>query len=89
MELTPDDIDIFFIEDNKVYTRSTASLKVCRYLGALWPLCYGLIIIPKFIRKWHLQLGGPKTVTNGLAKRNLHDSHAGGEGPLYRIIQLI
>jgi predicted DCC family thiol-disulfide oxidoreductase YuxK len=39
-----------FIEDNKFYTKSTAALKVCRYLGALWPLCYGLMIIPKFIR---------------------------------------
>lgn len=49
--INPDDMKTFlFIEDNKVYTRSTASLKVCRYLGALWPLCYGLIIIPKFIR---------------------------------------
>lgn len=39
-----------FIEDNKFYTKSTAALKVCRYLGALWPLCYGFIIVPKFIR---------------------------------------
>lgn len=39
-----------FIEDNKFYTKSTAALKVCRHLGALWPLCYGLMIIPKFIR---------------------------------------
>ncbi len=39
-----------FIENGKVYTRSTASLKVCRYLRGLWPLCYGLIIVPKFIR---------------------------------------
>lgn len=39
-----------FIEDGKVYTKSTAALRVCRYLGALWPLCYGFIIVPKFIR---------------------------------------
>ena len=39
-----------FIEDSKFYTKSTAALKVCRYLGALWPLCYGFIIIPKFLR---------------------------------------
>ena len=45
-----------FIEDNIVYTQSTAALKVCRYLKGLWPLCYGFIIVPKFIRdgiyKW-------------------------------------
>jgi predicted DCC family thiol-disulfide oxidoreductase YuxK len=39
-----------FIEDNRFYTKSTAALKVCRYLGGLWPLCYGLMIVPKFIR---------------------------------------
>lgn len=39
-----------FIEDGKVYTKSTAALRVCRYLGALWPLCYGFMIVPKFIR---------------------------------------
>ena len=45
-----------FIEDGKVYTRSAAALRVCRYLKGLWPACYGLIIVPKFIRdgiyKW-------------------------------------
>ena len=39
-----------FVEDGKAYTRSTASLKVCRYLRGLWPLCYAFIIVPKFIR---------------------------------------
>ena len=39
-----------FIEDGKVYTRSTAALRVCRYLRGLWPACYGLIIVPGFIR---------------------------------------
>ena len=39
-----------FIDNGKAYTQSTASLKVCRYLRQLWPLCYGFIIVPKFIR---------------------------------------
>lgn len=39
-----------FIENGKVYSRSTAALRVCRYLKALWPLCYGFIIVPAFIR---------------------------------------
>jgi len=39
-----------FIEAGKVYTASTAALKVCKYLTALWPLLYGFIIVPKFIR---------------------------------------
>jgi len=39
-----------FIEKNRLYSRSTAALRVCRYLTGLWPLCYGLIIVPAFIR---------------------------------------
>lgn len=39
-----------FIDDGKAYQRSTAALKVCRHLRGLWPLSYGLIIVPKFIR---------------------------------------
>jgi predicted DCC family thiol-disulfide oxidoreductase YuxK len=39
-----------FIENGKVYNRSTAALKVCRYLSGLWPLCFSLVIIPAFIR---------------------------------------
>jgi predicted DCC family thiol-disulfide oxidoreductase YuxK len=49
--LPADDMRSFlFIENGKVYNRSTAALKVCRYLKGLWPLCYGLIVIPAFIR---------------------------------------
>ncbi len=45
-----------FIEGGKVYTASTAALKVSKYLAALWPSLYGFIIVPKFLRdgiyKW-------------------------------------
>ena len=50
-QLPPGDLSSFvFIENNKVYTRSAAALKVCRHLDGLWPLMYGFIIVPKFIR---------------------------------------
>ena len=39
-----------FIEQGKLYTQSTAALKVCRYLTGLWPLLYGFIIVPPLIR---------------------------------------
>ena len=39
-----------FIEEGKLYTQSTAALKVCRYFTGLWPLLYGFIIIPSFAR---------------------------------------
>ncbi len=49
--LPADDMQSFiFIDDGVVYKQSTAALKVCRYLRGLWPLCYGFIIVPKFIR---------------------------------------
>ena len=49
--LPADDMQSFiFIDKGTAYKQSTAALKVCRYLRGLWPLCYGLIIVPKFIR---------------------------------------
>jgi predicted DCC family thiol-disulfide oxidoreductase YuxK len=38
------------IEKGKAYQKSTGALRVCRHLGAAWPLMYGFIIIPPFIR---------------------------------------
>lgn len=46
-----DELNSFiFIENNKAYTRSTGALKVVRKLQGLWPLLYGFMIVPKFIR---------------------------------------
>ena len=38
------------LENDKVYTRSTAALRVLRELGGLWKLFYVFIIVPPFIR---------------------------------------
>jgi predicted DCC family thiol-disulfide oxidoreductase YuxK len=38
------------LENGKFYVRSTAALRVAKRLGGLWPLLYGFIIIPRFIR---------------------------------------
>jgi predicted DCC family thiol-disulfide oxidoreductase YuxK len=38
------------IEEGKVYTRSTAALKVARKLSGMVQLLYGFIIVPPFIR---------------------------------------
>ena len=49
--LPADDMQSFiFIDEGKVYKQSTGALKVCRYLRGLWPLCYGFMVVPKFIR---------------------------------------
>ncbi|MFT3822315.1 MAG: thiol-disulfide oxidoreductase DCC family protein [Chitinophagaceae bacterium] len=47
------------IEDGKLYTRSTAALRVLKHLGRGWQLLYGFIIVPRFIRD---------TVYNWIAK---------------------
>jgi predicted DCC family thiol-disulfide oxidoreductase YuxK len=38
------------IEGEKVYTRSTAALRIARKLNGCWKLLYGLMIIPRFLR---------------------------------------
>ena len=43
---------VILIEEGKVYTHSTAALRICKKLSGAWPLLYGLIIFPKFIRDW-------------------------------------
>ena len=37
-------------EKGKLYRKSTAALRVCRKMTGLWPVLYGFIIIPPFIR---------------------------------------
>ncbi len=47
------DLDtVILIENGKVYTHSTAALRICKKLNGAWPLLYGLIIFPRFIRDW-------------------------------------
>lgn len=41
---------VVLIENDTIYTRSTAALRICRGLPGGWPLLYGFIIIPAFIR---------------------------------------
>ncbi|MEP6627466.1 MAG: thiol-disulfide oxidoreductase DCC family protein [Ginsengibacter sp.] len=50
-QLSSSDLSSFvLIKDDKIYTRSTAALKVCRGLSGLWPMMYGFMIVPRFIR---------------------------------------
>ncbi len=43
---------VLLLEEGKLYTKSSAALRIARKLGGAWPLLYGFIIIPKFIRDW-------------------------------------
>jgi len=43
---------IILVDGAKAYTKSTAALKIARHLGGLYPLLYGFMLVPKFIRNW-------------------------------------
>lgn len=49
--LPTDDYNSFvLVEGERVYTQSTAALRVARKLDGAWKILYGFIIIPAFIR---------------------------------------
>lgn len=55
--LKADELNSFIlVENGKIYTRSSGALRLCRKLSGAWPLLYGFIIVPCFIRdavyKW-------------------------------------
>ena len=41
---------IVLVENKKVYTKSSAALRIARKMSNLWPLFFVLLIIPSFIR---------------------------------------
>lgn len=43
---------VILLDKGKAYTQSSAAIRICKYLSGGWKLCYGLIIIPKFIRNF-------------------------------------
>ncbi len=44
------DNSLVFIDNNKVYLKSSGALRLSIYLKGLWPLFYPLIFLPRFIR---------------------------------------
>src|SRR5690625_7211696 len=49
----PTEVDsLILIQGNKYFTESTAALKISKHLNKGWPLMYGLIIVPKFVRNF-------------------------------------
>ncbi len=47
---------VILIEDDKLYSESTAVLKILRGLGGGWKVFYILMVIPKFIRDFFYNL---------------------------------
>jgi predicted DCC family thiol-disulfide oxidoreductase YuxK len=51
LSLPADNFNSFvLLENNKVYTRSTGALRICKLLGGGWGLLYAFIMVPRFIR---------------------------------------
>jgi predicted DCC family thiol-disulfide oxidoreductase YuxK len=51
LSMDTETFDTFLLLDHgRVYQRSTAGLRVLRYLPGAWPWLYGLILIPTFVR---------------------------------------
>jgi len=51
--INPNEIDsLVLIEKNKAFIKSSAALRVSKYLKRLYPIAFGLLIIPSFIRNW-------------------------------------
>ena len=50
-QVNPEYLDsLVLVEEDQVYFRSTAALRIARNLSGLWPLFYGFIILPSGIR---------------------------------------
>jgi predicted DCC family thiol-disulfide oxidoreductase YuxK len=47
---------LVLIENDKAYLFSTGALRIARKLNGAWPLFYGFIIIPPFIRDFFYKL---------------------------------
>ncbi|WP_307256885.1 thiol-disulfide oxidoreductase DCC family protein [Oikeobacillus pervagus] len=41
---------MIFIENGKLYEKSTAALRIAKKLSHLWPICYVFILLPKSLR---------------------------------------
>ena len=49
-EMNPAIDSVVLIEADKAYVKSTAAFRILKTLGGFRSICYGFIIIPKFIR---------------------------------------
>lgn len=43
---------IILIDEEKAYIKSTAALRIAKELNGGWPLLYGFMILPNFLRNW-------------------------------------
>ena len=41
---------VVLIENGKAHVKTSAALRICKNLDRMWPLMYGFIVVPAFIR---------------------------------------
>ena len=49
---TPVSDSVVLIDEGRVFTRSTAALRIARHLTFPWPLAYLFIVVPRPLRDW-------------------------------------
>ena len=54
-DLVPID-SVILVEDGKVYTHSTAALRILKRLGAPWSWLYLFVVVPRPVRDWAYRL---------------------------------
>jgi len=47
---------VVLVEDGKVYTHSTAALRIARQLDGAWKFSYGFVIVPRFVRNFFYRM---------------------------------
>ncbi len=51
--LNPENMNsIILMEDDKLYNKSSAALRIAKRLNGIFPILYVFIVVPKFIRDW-------------------------------------
>tara|TARA_R110000787_G_scaffold108621_2_gene217037 strand:+ start:21166 stop:21576 length:411 start_codon:yes stop_codon:yes gene_type:complete len=51
--INPKDTDsIILIDADKCYIKSSAALQIAKHLSGAYPLFFGFMIVPKFMRNW-------------------------------------
>ncbi len=49
--LDPDAVhSVYLVEEGRIFSKSTAALRIARHMNFPWNLSYGFIIVPRFIR---------------------------------------
>jgi predicted DCC family thiol-disulfide oxidoreductase YuxK len=47
---------VVLLEDGKVYTYSTAALRIARKLDGFWKYSFGFVVVPRFVRNFFYRL---------------------------------